>query len=72
MLAQQLTTIILQNTNIVSLLTAFNKLKAGNALTVGDSGTIAYASIKNLSLVDQAIIFDGLAWNLILFVSSGG
>lgn len=72
MFAQQLLVIIIQNADPAALLVAYAKLKAGNALTVGDTNVAAVPSIQNMSLIDQQMIFDGFAWNLILFVSSGG
>ena len=78
--AGQLRTIILQNANPVALQAALDKLKAGNALTAGDSGTVAYTpvwaagppSFQSQLVCDPHVFFDGIYYTVFLFVTTGG
>lgn len=51
---------------------ALDKLRTGQALTAGDSGTIAFDPIVNVELIGQpTVVWDGIYYTVFLFVTSG-
>jgi len=72
MKAQQLRTLIISKPALADVQTALDLLRSGAGLTAGQSGTIAYGAIDNLELVGTpVVVWDGLNYNVFLYVSAG-
>lgn len=80
MKAQQVSTIIISLNDLTLVQAALDKLRKGQSLTAGDSGTIAYGPDPDGSgpfgnavemACPPAVLFDGFNWNVFLFYLSG-
>jgi hypothetical protein len=69
--AQQLRTVWIKKADPLDVLIALELLRANKALTVGQSGTVAYEPIANATLMEiPAVRFDGIYWNVLIFVTT--
>ena len=72
MKSQQLRTIVLSLDTPTKVQTAMDLLRSGLGLTAGQSGLGVVEAIANLELVGQpTVVWDGLYYNVFLFVTSG-
>lgn len=69
--ARQLRTLHLQHADPADLQDALDRLRNGQSLTALQSGTVAYDALGAVALIDQQAIWDGIYWNVFLFVSTG-
>ena len=75
MKANQVRTFILKNSNLVTLNSAADKLRAGTALSSADTGVVAIAAntLMNANLIDAQpwrTLWDGTNYVLFIFVTS--
>lgn len=72
MKAPQLRTIVISKPLLVDVQAALDLLRNGAGLTAGESGVVAYAALDNVELGPAPVpVWDGLNWNVFLFVSAG-